>query len=138
MNSKVNNHDLQKIIDGIIDDNYLKQETGVENLNSIVHLNLTIDTAHQSVFDLGEILPNLKHLIFDNSTITSIRDLGTGLRYLTSLSLSSCGLHELDGVGVLTGLKELCLSDNYISDAAPLAMHENLEVNFPLFCIYID
>jgi Leucine-rich repeat (LRR) protein len=67
--------------------------------------------------------------VLDNSTIGSIRDLGVGMRCLTSLSLSGCGLHDLDGIGVLTGLQELNLSDNYISDVTPLTMHENLEVS---------
>jgi Leucine-rich repeat (LRR) protein len=56
--------------------------------------------------------------------------LGIGLRHITSLSLSFCGLNDLDGIGVLTGLQEICLSDNFITDVAPLAMHENLQVLF--------
>ncbi|KAJ1437271.1 hypothetical protein B484DRAFT_238724 [Ochromonadaceae sp. CCMP2298] len=119
--------DLQKLADGIIGEEYIQKETGTEDMASIVHLALTIDTTRQSIYELNEFLPNLKHLVLDNSNISSVRDLGIGLRSLTSLSLSCCGLNDIDGIGVLTGLQELCLSDNYITDVTPLAMHENLQ-----------
>ena len=67
--------------------------------------------------------------MLDNSLVASVRDLGIGLRFLKSLSLSCCGLIDIDGIGVLTGLQDLCLSDNSIVDVTPLAMHENLQVS---------
>ena len=104
-------------------------ETGKDDLSSISYLTLTIDTWKQSVYDLHLFLPNLQHLVLDGSIISSVRDLGIGLRFLQSLSLSGCGLIDIDGIGVLTGLKDLCLSDNTISDVTPLAMHENIQVS---------
>jgi hypothetical protein len=120
--------DLQTILDGIIGEEYVREETGQEDLSTIVHLALKIDTSRQSVYDVHQFLPNLQHLVLDNSVITSVRDLGIGLRFIVSLSLSSCGLIDIDGIGVLTGLQELNLSDNSIADVTPLAMHENLQV----------
>lgn len=120
--------DIQTLIDGIITEDYIRRETGREDLTSIVHVALKIDTSRQSVYDLHQFLPNLQHLDLDNSVITSVRDLGIGLRFIVSLSLSSCGLIDIDGIGVLTGLQELNLSDNSITDVTPLAMHENLQV----------
>ena len=120
--------DIQFLMDGIIGEEFVKKETGEDDLTKITHLTLVIDTARQSVYDLHEILPNLKHLVLDNSSISCVRDLGIGLRNITSLSLACCGLNDIDGIGVLTGLQELCLRDNFITDATPLAMHENLEV----------
>eukprot|EP01035_Chromulina_nebulosa_P021468 gene21468-27806_t len=44
-----------------------------------------------------------------------------------SLSLLNCGLHDLDGIGVLIGLQDLNVEDNYLVDFSPLAMHENIQ-----------
>jgi Leucine-rich repeat (LRR) protein len=123
-------------MNSIINEEYIRRETGADDIEAIIHLNLVIDTAEQSVFELSEILPNLKHLILDHSNIASIRDLGIGLRFLTSLSLSSCSLYDIDGIGVLTGLQELCLSDNYLTDVTPLAMHENIQVRWFLLSVH--
>lgn len=120
--------DILKLMEGIVDENYIRNETGEDDLSSLVHLTLVIDTSIQSIYDLHHFLPNLQYLVLDNSTISTVRDLGIGLRSLKSLSLASCGLYDVDGIGVLTGLQELCLRDNYITDVTPLAMHENLEV----------
>ena len=120
--------DLQALMGGIIDEHYLQEATGVSDLDTIIHLNLVIDTSRQSIYDLHLILPKLQHLVLDHSIVTSVRDLGIGLRFLRSLSLSCCGLLDIDGIGVLTGLQDLCLSDNSISDVTPLAMHDNLQV----------
>ncbi len=128
--------DLQTLMDGIIGEEYITKVTGVSDLSKIEHLEIVIDTSIQSIFGLCDLLPNLKYLVLDRSVIASVRDLGIGLRYITSLSLSSCGLSDLDGIGVLTGLQEICLSDNHIADVAPLAMHENLQV-FKL-CAYCN
>lgn len=120
--------DILKLMEGIIDEEYIRNETGEDDLTHLVHLTLVINTSNQSIYDLHHFLPALQHLVLDESVISSVRDLGTGLRFLKSLSLASCGLYDLDGIGVLTSLQELCLRDNHITDVTPLAMHENLEV----------
>ncbi len=120
--------DILKLMEGIIDEEYIRNETGEDDLSHLVHLTLVINTSHQSIYDLHHFLPALQHLVLDKSVISTVRDLGTGLRFLKSLSLASCGLYDLDGIGVLTSLQELCLKNNHITDVTPLAMHENLEV----------
>jgi hypothetical protein len=119
--------DLQKILDGIIGEDYLKRATNQSDLSRVNRLQIKVNSSYQSLLDLNTLLPNLTNLILDTSTIMSIRDLGVGLRQLVTLSLSDCGLVDLDGIGVLTGLIHLTLCDNSISDVAPLAMHENIE-----------
>ena len=54
--------------------------------------------------------------------------LNFSLRSLKALSLCGCGLYDLDGIGILTGLEELLLCDNFISDVTPLALHDNIRV----------
>ncbi len=122
--------ELLTLMNGIIGSDKITSITGHSDMTKVEHLSIVIDTNVQSIFNLCELLPNLKHLVLDNSIISSVRDLGIGLRHITSLSLSFCGLNDLDGIGVLTGLQEICLSDNFITDVAPLAMHENLQVLF--------
>lgn len=123
--------ELQNIIDQMIGEEYLIKLTGMTDLSQVERLELVVDTSVQSVFGLNEILPSLKYLSLDRSMIGSVRDLGSGLRNIISLSLAHCGLCDLDGIGVLTGLQEINLSDNNITDVVPLAMHESLQV---LFC----
>jgi hypothetical protein len=119
--------ELQMIIDGILGEEYLMEVTQQSDLSTVDRLQIQVNSSYQSLLDLNNFLPNLRELVLDSSTIVSIRDLGVGLRQLTTLSLNDCGLTDLDGVGVLTGLIKLSLMDNLITDVAPLAMHENIE-----------
>jgi Leucine-rich repeat (LRR) protein len=132
-NSLLYPDEFESILSSMIDEEYIISVTGIKDISRIEYISLQIDTNFQSILDLTDLLPNLKHLVLDNSTVGSIRDLGVGLRGITSLSLSGCGLKDIDGIGVLTGLQELCLTDNYISDISPLTMHENLQVSFLSF-----
>ena len=68
--------DLQHILDGMIDENYLIERTGTQDLASIRDLSLKIDTTFQSIFQLSDFIPKLETLVLDNSTISTIRDLG--------------------------------------------------------------
>lgn len=120
--------DYEAIFSSAIDEKFLQTQLGEVDLQTVEYIALQIDSATQSIFELPELLPQLKHLVLDNSSISSVRDLGVGLRDLWSLSLCGCGLYDIDGIGVLTGLKELNVSNNFISDVTPLALHENLEV----------
>lgn len=124
-----NGEDFQSILDAVISEEYIKKITGNVDLSKILHLELKIDSQLQSILDLKDFVPNLKYLVLDYSNISSIRDLGTGIRSLESVSLNSCGICDLDGIGVLTGIKELSVKDNFISDVTPLAIHENIMVS---------
>ena len=66
--------------------------------------------------------------MLDNSRITSMRDLGTNLSTLQTLSLADSGLAELDGISALSCLRELRLANNSIHDLTPLATHESLQI----------
>ena len=123
-----NDFDMQDILDGIIGEDYLKQATGEEDLSTVKSVKINIDTSIQSIHSLIELVPNLETLILDGSKISSIRDLGVGLKCLTALSLADCSLSDLDGIGALSGLRELNLSNNAITEVVSLALHDNLEV----------
>jgi Leucine-rich repeat (LRR) protein len=120
--------EFKEILSSMINEEYIINTTGIKDLSRVEYISLVIDTKEQSLYDLSEILPNLKHLVLDNSQIGSIRDLGVGLRNITSLSLSGCNLRDLDGIGVLIGLQELCVSDNLLTEISPLTLHDNLQV----------
>jgi Leucine-rich repeat (LRR) protein len=113
----------------MITEEYLQQAACTEDLSSVTALTLRIDTSYQSLLDLGDLVRRLDRLVLDGSKVCSVRDLGVGLKFLSSLSLNDCGLSELDGIGMLTNLKELSARDNDIEDVTALALHETIEVN---------
>ncbi|OQR95248.1 hypothetical protein ACHHYP_00212 [Achlya hypogyna] len=106
----------------------LRQLSGKQDLTKVTFLQLTVDTAKQSVEALGELLPSLLQLRLHESHLHSFRDLGTSLHSLQVLWLQSCGVTDLDGIGALTGLRELYLQHNAIADISPLSMHDELAV----------
>ena len=73
-------------------------------------------------------VPNLQMLSLDNSHVSSIRDLGTGLNNLRVVRLASCGLADLDGISALGATLELHLSYNAISECHALTMLGELQV----------
>ena len=115
-------------VEDVIDEDYLRGISGQVDLSQVPSITLQVNTNHQSILGLGDILVNLKTLVLDRSVISSVRDLGGCLRHLEALSLNDCGLTELDGVGILTNLKCLSVQDNMLTDVAPLAMHDNIRV----------
>ncbi|EQC40562.1 hypothetical protein SDRG_02450 [Saprolegnia diclina VS20] len=106
----------------------LRQLSGKSDLTKVTFLQLSIDTGKQSVEALGELLPSLLQLRLHESKLHSFRDLGTSLHSLQVLWLERCGVTDLDGIGALTGLRELYLNGNCISDISPLSMHDELSV----------
>lgn len=103
--------------------------TGVQDLSQVTFLELSVNTADQSVAQIGELCPNLLQLKLNDSYLQSIRDLGTAIRNLQVLWLSRCGVTDLDGISVLEHLTELYLSFNNVEDITPLSLHEHLEVS---------
>ena len=118
---------MTTILDATISEEYLQSVLGKKDLLEVTYLQLKVDLNVQSLLDLTTLVPSLQCLVLDNSLVGSVRDLGVGLRCLMSLSLNSCQLEDLDGIGVLTGLEDLSACDNFITDLSPLAMHENLK-----------
>ena len=118
---------MRSLSDSIIGPEHLIKVTNGADLDMLVHLSIVVDTRWQSLLEIGSLLPCLQSLILDGSIITSIRDLGTVLVNLQSLSLNECDLSDIDGISALSGLKQLSLRDNNIADCDPLAMHPNIE-----------
>ncbi|CAM9908289.1 unnamed protein product, partial [Choristocarpus tenellus] len=82
------------------------------------------------VEQLGHLLPSLVELqLSDGSILASFRDLGTSLRVLQVMWARACCVTDLDGVGALSGLRELYLAFNDVEDLTAIAMHECLEVS---------
>ena len=123
-----NEENEKSVFDDLITEDYLRKAAGNEDLDSVVSIHLKIDTSYQSLLDIGDQLKRLDYLILDGSKVCSIRDLGVGLKFLSTLSVNDCGLSELDGIGMLTNLKELSARDNNIEDVTALALHETVEV----------
>jgi len=107
---------------------HLQRICGTQDLVNVRQLELMIDSEHVDLDHLTEFLPSLNGLILDSSKIESFRDVGASLRMLCMLSVANCGIRELDGIGILSNLKEISLAHNQISDLTPLAMHEYLEI----------
>ncbi|CAH1108825.1 unnamed protein product [Psylliodes chrysocephalus] len=72
--------------------------------------------------------PNLRELILDGSAVSSLRDLGGGLKNLKILKVNRCGLTCIDGVFSIEQLEELHAADNEIATLAPCAFLTNLRV----------
>jgi Leucine-rich repeat (LRR) protein len=129
---------VKSVFDDMITEEYLQQVAGTEDLSTVTCIQLKIDTSYQSLLDIGDLLKRLDHLTLNGSKISSVRDLGVGLKDLISLSINDCGLSELDGIGMLTNLTKLSARDNDIEDVTALALHETIEVNLIISSLYIS
>ena len=100
-----------------------------EGLDEVRELTIAVDTRdNEPVDELGYLLPQLQQLQLMDSSLESIRDLGTSLKNLTVLRAARCGLRELDGIGALVAVEELYLAFNDIWDLTAIAFHDNLQV----------
>ncbi|GLD94386.1 hypothetical protein PINS_up002997 [Pythium insidiosum] len=125
------NSDSSDVSDNPFDDlteDKLRQLSGKQDLSRVTTLQLSVDASKQSLEVIGELLPSLQQLRLVNSSLGSFRDLGTSLHALLVLHVPRCGLRDLDGISALTGLQELYVPHNAISDISPLTMHEELRV----------
>lgn len=107
---------------------FLKQATGASNLLFATSVQMTVDTKANTVSYLGDRMPNLYELKLCNSTIGSIRDVGTALKNLTVLWVKRCELTALDGLSALPQLRELYAAFNDIADLEPLQSMDQLQV----------
>jgi len=107
---------------------YLSRITKTEDLESVECLKLTVDTTTQSIFHLGDMVPNLRELDLSDSILLCFRDFGSSLSMLTILKLPRSGVTDLDGISVLENLTELYLSSNEVASISPIAMHENIQI----------
>lgn len=100
----------------------IRELTGQANMKEVLYLEAVVNTQVVSLGGLGHFCPQLEQLKLNNSSIESIRDLGTSLRCLRVLWLNCSGLASLDGLGSLSQtLEELYIAFNHIQDFSPLA-----------------
>ena len=111
-----------------ITDEYLRHHCGVDDLDDVTRLTISVNRDEQPVETLGTSCPYLRELRLDDSFVQSIRDLGTGLQNLRVLWLSRAGVTELWGISAMPLLEELYVSFNEISDLSSLNYHEGLQV----------
>lgn len=119
---------MQELSEGTLTEEAIRIAAGTRHLRDVKSLTLAIDSSQTSVEGVWSVVPQLHTLILDGSRLSSFRDLGVGLRHLNTLSLESSHVEDLDGIGALSGLRELRLAHNRISDVTALACHGNLQV----------
>ncbi|XP_034391088.1 leucine-rich repeat-containing protein 56 isoform X2 [Cyclopterus lumpus] len=112
---------------------YLSQEKleslcGTRDLSHVTSLEICVDTQENTLGNFGAYLPKLVNLKMNNSTIMSVRDLGTTLCHLQVLWMSRCSLQDLDGICTFTSLKELYMAYNNVSDLSQVGMLENVQL----------
>ncbi|XP_071359565.1 leucine-rich repeat-containing protein 56 isoform X2 [Trachinotus anak] len=106
----------------------LESLCGTRDLSHVTSLEICIDTQENTLGNFGAFLPKLVQLKMNNSTIVSVRDLGTTLSHLQVLWMSHCCLQDLDGISSFSSLKELYVAYNTVSDLSQVGMLENLQL----------
>lgn len=122
---------MEEVFERTLTESAIRKAAGnltTRQLREATTLALVIDTSKFSVEGVWDAAPNLHTLTLDGSRLLSFRDLGVCLRHLNTLSLESSCVEDLDGIGVLSGLRELHLAHNRISDVTPLACHGSLQI----------
>lgn len=108
---------------------FLRHYCEREDLEEVLHLEIQVDSAVQAVELLGRQLCNLRSLKLTDSSILTLRDLGTSLQQLEVLWMTRCGLQDISGVSAtLPELREFYLPFNDIVDLTPFSTCEVLEV----------
>jgi len=108
---------------------FLRHYCDTDDLEQVHRLEITVDGVNQSIEPIGSHLPNLRQLRLVNSSVLSVRDLGTELCNIQVLWMSRCGLQDIGGLtACLPRLCEFYIPFNDVSDLSPLNGHENLEV----------
>ncbi|XP_066523627.1 leucine-rich repeat-containing protein 56 [Hoplias malabaricus] len=106
----------------------LRSLSGSDDLDQVTTLEMCVDTQQNTLGNFGVYLPKLVQLKMNNSSILSVRDLGTTLSHIQVLSLVRCGLADLDGISSLSSLKELYVAYNNVSELSQVSMLEQLEL----------
>jgi hypothetical protein len=85
----------------------LRLITECDDLTEVTQINLSVDSDHSSVSELGNLLPNLTEFKFTApSFLPSFRKFGSFMN-LKILWASAVGLESLDGASGLPNLQEL-------------------------------
>ncbi|CAK0873143.1 unnamed protein product [Prorocentrum cordatum] len=119
---------FEELSEGGLSEEFLRHHCGQEDLSKVETLELQVDATSQQVEGLGAMVPNLLELRMNQSSVPSVRDLGTGLSKLRVLWLCRSALQDLSGISALSSLEELYVSFNDIKEIYPLGTHESLQV----------
>ena len=108
----------------------LTRLAGRTTLASLRELQIAVDSTLYSAAIIGDLLHNLKSLDVSGSQLPGgLRDLGTSLGRLVSLTVNNCGLTDLDAIVSYFGaLEVLSAADNRLDDLSSLMYHEALRV----------
>ncbi|CAN9499464.1 unnamed protein product [Ophioblennius macclurei] len=106
----------------------LESLCGTRDLSRVTFLEVCVDTRSNSLGNFGAYMPRLVQLKLNNSSMVSVRDLGTTISHLQVLWMSRCSLPDLDGISNFTSLQELYVAYNYLSDLSQVGMLENLKL----------
>lgn len=93
-----------------------------EQLPSLSHLSIALNTETQSLRSLGALCPSLTSLSLESSYISSVRDFGYSFPSLHSLTAPQCGLVDLCGLEAqFPLLSHLFIPFNQCTDLSPLS-----------------
>ncbi|CAG9760736.1 unnamed protein product [Ceutorhynchus assimilis] len=106
----------------------LVQVSNTEQLETVTQIKLRVIARELALQQLGAYLPALRELILDGSIISSLRDLGYGLKNLKILRVNRCQLPCIDGMLGFEYLEELYAADNSIRDLSACAFLSNLKI----------
>ncbi|KAK4886655.1 hypothetical protein RN001_002926 [Aquatica leii] len=106
----------------------LVRAANTNELETVSKVQLQVVAFETSLQRISIHIPRLTELILDGSVLMSLRDLGTGLKYLKILSVARCGLTNLDGLFHLETLEEFYAQDNRIMDLSPCGFLSDIRV----------
>ncbi|GJQ77330.1 hypothetical protein Trydic_g20747 [Trypoxylus dichotomus] len=92
-----------------------------DDISEVTKVKLQVIATDVSLQYLSYHTPLLRELILDGSIISSLRDLGCGLKCLKILRVNRCGLKHIDGTFGLESLEELYATKNNIQDISQCA-----------------
>ncbi|KAJ3658972.1 hypothetical protein Zmor_010683 [Zophobas morio] len=105
----------------------LVQVTGTEDLDRVTQVKLRVIARDVPLQHFSVYIPALRELILDGSVVSSLRDLGCGLKNLKILRVNRCGIDCLDNMLGLESLEELYAANNAIENCMPLAFLSNIK-----------
>ncbi|KAK9753454.1 hypothetical protein QE152_g1989 [Popillia japonica] len=97
----------------------VQSATGLDDIGEATTVKLQVIAIDVSLQYLSYHTPLLQELILDGSVISSLRDLGCGLKCLKILRVNRCGLKHIDGTFGIDSLEELYATKNSIQDISP-------------------
>lgn len=109
--------------------NSLINYKGRKRFRDVKSVEAKVNTKDLTLSFLGPMFPNLERLRLNNSTISSIRDIGCNFPKLRFLSLAQCNITSLDGIATISpNLTELYLAGNKIPDLIDLMGMNQLKI----------